>query len=506
MRKTCAALALLSLVSPQAFAGYDDSSKEFEDYAPPAWLFEAAPATSSPAVPVPVPRVEAAPLASPEVRPFFTPDEAGFKLLTGLAKDGQALEKRLAEKTSLKDLEILALSGNPLLAAKAREVEAARNSLSITRALNENLKSYQSYTASSMPEAGGVMKEPASYPYPGVGSLRSNVALLEEARAREELEAAKAEILTKVRLAYWELAYVEKAAETVAKTLAVMENLASAVGSRYSAGEGMLGEVAAMKIEIEKMREEEVSLGLERKMWEANLSALLALPASTGFGPVDGVAAPPANLPGLEVLRAAARSENLGVRSMKRNIARMEEMLSMSEAMTFARPEQGLSTFDNNPAAQAGSMAMEDAFPLSATASEGVGTPKRVGFSADNAYVIQTRNRLAAERELLKAEEFTLDGMVREAWTGFDAARRGEALYRERVGALAEFAFDAGVRTYQAGTASFSFVLDSYRVWLGASLERERNYAQMGKAAAELEKLTGRSPLAATSADIAGGK
>ena len=111
---------------------------------------------------------------------------------------------------------------------------------------------------------------------------------------------------------------------------------------------------------------------------------------------------------------------------MRAMATRMELMLQMSERETVPGFALEASLFENQPLLQDGTMAMREPFGEVARAGDGAGTPLRPFSGRTAGYVRETRERLAALRDEIRAEEQATVARVREAVFGLDLARRRE--------------------------------------------------------------------------------
>jgi len=177
-------------------------------------------------------------------------------------------------------------------------------------------------------------------------------------------------------------------------------------------------------------------------------------------------------------------------------VGRMERMLEMIETMTYPGFDLGRSPMTREliatPADEAGMGGAAGGPGAGAAAAK---APSRPFFAADEAYLREIRQRIAAlksEREAARAE--TLAG-VREAWFAADRAMREEALYSAKVLGLAQGALESSLQGYAAGNVAFSDLLESYTGWLEASLARQRARVDIGIARSGLEAAVGVSNL-----------
>jgi len=172
----------------------------------------------------------------------------------------------------------------------------------------------------------------------------------------------------------------------------------------------------------------------------------------------------------------------------------------MVETMTYPGFDLGLSSTTRGviapPAGSAGMGGSTGGVGQAADAA--AKSPNRPFFAADEAYVREIRQRIAAlksERVAVRAE--TLVG-VRTAWFAADRARREEALYAAKVVGLFQSALESSLQGYAAGSVGFSDLLESYTGWLEANLAHQRARVDIGITRAGLEAAVGVANLEGT--------
>jgi hypothetical protein len=169
----------------------------------------------------------------------------------------------------------------------------------------------------------------------------------------------------------------------------------------------------------------------------------------------------------------------------------MEVMLQMAERETTPGFALEASQFENQPLLEDGTMAMREPFGQVATAAEGVGTPKRAFAGRTAGYVRETRQRLAALREDIRAEEEAATARVRESWFAYGRASREQRLWSERVAGLTRLASETQDRAYRAGRATLPEALAAARAATESALEAERRRSELGQTWAGLEAAVG---------------
>lgn len=430
---------------------------------------------------------------------FIVPAAGLVQALAGAAADPDEAGKALGDGFSLQTLEALTLLRSPMVKAKEAETRAALEVFGQAEQIDAVLRRYAALTATSMAGPGG-MPAATDFPFPAVLALKGQIVGEEVRAARERLEAARRDSVTAARAAYWELVYVGQAAEVTTRMFELLEDLGRSVEARYESGQTSFQDVVRVRIEREKLREVLRTLAEERLNRAAEIRGLLALPPEIEVG-TPAFRELRGTLPAQRDLEARALARRQEVRAADAMVARMERMLELVETMTYPGFDLGLTTAPRGFGAPSGDgPGMGDTADVPGERVGAVAQPPiRPLLAADQAYVSEIRQRIAAlrsEQEAVRAE--TLVG-VRNAWFATDRARREEALFATKVVGLSQSALEASLQGYAAGKVAFSDLLESYAGWFEASLARERARADIGIARAGLEAAVGVS-------DLEGGK
>ncbi len=424
---------------------------------------------------------------------LLLPDLKRAAALAPAAADAAAAAAALSPAIALADLEILALQRSPMVRAAERSLRASLEQYGQVAALDDVLRAYASAAGSLMSGIGGAMGDAAAahYPFPGMLALKGQIVAQDAAAARAEVGRARRDALAEARRLYWGLLWTHRAAGRLAEIRGQQEQIVQAVRARYEAGQGLLADLTMAQIELEKTRTELETTVEERSVAEAQLRALLALPRGAALGVPGGDEPVPVPAGDAAALAAAALERRPELRRMRAMAARMELMLQMSEREVVPGFALEASLFENQPLLRAGTMAMEEAFPATAPAAEGLGTPRRAFSGRTAGYVRETRERLAALREEIRGEEEATVARVREAWFAYGRARREEALWAVKIGELARLASEAQGRAYRAGRAGLPEALAAARAEVESALEAARRRTQLGEAWAALEAAVG---------------
>ncbi len=167
-------------------------------------------------------------------------------------------------------------------------------------------------------------------PYPGKRPLRSEMAQKEAESAFSDYEEVKNRISRDMKVAYYDLFYVDKAIQVTEKNREVLKLLNQIAETKYSVGEGIHTDVFKAQVELSKMIDELIMLNQNKRSLKARINTLLHQPA---FGPLGE----PEDLSFTkfsgdpEKLIQTAEVNRPSLQSMKRMIERNRVGLKMAE-------------------------------------------------------------------------------------------------------------------------------------------------------------------------------
>ncbi|MGB5986429.1 MAG: TolC family protein [Desulfobacterales bacterium] len=426
---------------------------------------------------------------------FYPQGGERWAVLAPLATDPPALRTFLAKGISLPDLEILTLLRHPGVAAAQKNLSAALEGFSQVTQLDEILRQYSAFTEGVMPGVGPMKgRDPIQmkFPYPGVTALKGQVVNQAVKIAQENLAIARRDAVTEARRAYWNLTFVVKGQAITRETLGLFDHLESVATTRYEAGRTSYQDVVKVRIQRATLTENLQTFTEKRRTVAAMMKALLDLPTATAIGnPRDRQ--PTIASPGLNKLYAAAREYRQELRRLRAKIGKMERMIEMAETMILPSYSSNLSLYPDGAVNQVGGTAMQEPFATTVRADTGAGLPRMPWYGSQDAYLRETRQKLAALGAELRQKEAATDAMVRQAWFQMDQARREVALYRNTIVDLSQTSLDVSTRGYETGGVSFADVIGAYSQWLKTRLALARKTRDLGIAGAALEQVVGAS-------------
>lgn len=507
--KFIAAGTLIVLIAAQACTGYRDLKNEIKTYQPPSYLPAQTLPGADPAKPLTDSDFMASKnliaeararwektLTSPgEKSLFFRPDLKMLESLRPAGADDGAATAALQAGFSPETLETLTLLRNPGIEAAANRFRGAVEKFSQVSNLDEILRQYTAFTEGLMTGIGPLKgRDPVQmkFPFPGVLSLKGEIAGQEAQVAWEGLEMARRDAITTARKAYWNLVFVRRAIEITAESVGLFRHLESVANTRYEGGKTSFQDVIKVRIEREIIEEELTTLREKQRNIKSKVREIVNLPPSSKVGsPV--IRRPSTNVPPLTSLYPLADERRQELRQMRAKVGKMERMIEMAETMVLPPYTLNLSLYDDESVNQVGSVAMKETFQTVTTASVGAGLPKMPWYGTNDAFLRETRQKLKALKADLIQMEAATETLVRNSWFDLDRAKREEILYRQTVVKLSQAALEVSTRGYETGKVTFADVIASYNTWLRANLTLALKESDLGIARAELERVLGTS-------------
>lgn len=426
----------------------------------------------------------------------------GGAVAAGLASAPLAAQ----ERASLAELLEEARSRNPELAAAERLAEAAAARVPQAGALPDPMLSVGLMNVPidgfSLRHDGmtmGSIQLGQRLPAPGTRGTREAIATERyEAAERDADEVAQA-VLTRLKQAYFELLFVDRAVDVLTRNRALLVDLAEVATARFAVGRTPQQDVLRAQTEVTRLEEQLAGVDARRVAALAEINAILIRPATAPIVPEypEPVRALALAAPASGAFTAAALDAGLG--EGLPSLAELQEQAVRTRPMLLAHVHR------IEAARDAVRLAERERFPdidvmlgygtrwdrsdmISATVS--VPLPVFAGRKQNQAVA-------EAERELA-AEELGHHRMVAELQA--EVAARYAALVRTREQILlltegvipqARATIESATAAYQAGSVEFASLLEAQATLFRNEIELARRMADFGRELAALERAAG---------------
>ena len=386
-----------------------------------------------------------------------------------------------------------ALEGNPRVRGALSQVRAARARVPQAGTLPNPTVSFTQHLRGPEtrvgPQASAVSLSQA-FPWFGTLSDRRDIAEAEAASRAEAYNERSAEVVRQVKLAYYDLAYVDEALRITGEEEQLLLHYETLAQARYSQGFGQQQAVLKLQAEVTRVLSRRRELLRQRTDFEAALNILANRPVDTPIPPVEIGERPPARVHD-ERLRAtgiAARSEvrsaRLRIESDERavRLARRRYRPDFSIGLAWGsvldrRDDPGL----NHPPPDNG----RDTYSLT------LGASIPVFRSSYDAGMREASARLSAAEEAYRDAVNGVALAVRSTAFRITTIEGQLGLFERALLPQAEQALRATEEAYSAGVTGVLELLDSEEILLDVRLGLARMRADYMKALADMERAIG---------------
>ncbi len=385
-----------------------------------------------------------------------------------------------------------AIVRNPSLRSSFSEYQTINESIAQSTGLPDPKLGYTEYLQPVETRVGPQRRSfSLSQTFPWFGSLsaKGDVTRENAAAARSHFFSATLDIISEVKIAYYDLGYLEQALRITRNHIAIMTQLEDVSRARYSAGSGRYADILKAQVELGLLRDRLASLEDQRRPLGAVLNGLLNSSPSTvvSLGPMPALTDSVLDLKDLAE-RMQTRNPLLEAWDHRAQSSLNAEKLASKQGLpNFSL---GVNYILTGEARMAG---VSDSGQDALMASLAVTVPLWRGKyeAAERVAVSKYQGALSSRRELLN----NLTTALERTHFAYRDALRKKDLYGGTLLPKSRQSLVANRAAYQAGNGSFLDVMDSQRLVLEFELTRVRAEFDALAQEAMLEKLTA-SPIA----------
>jgi outer membrane protein TolC len=386
--------------------------------------------------------------------------------------------------TSLPSLIAEARQNNAAIKAAERAIQTSEYMPKQASALPDTEVMVQSFTVGSPRPFAGYSNSDFSYigfgasqelPYPGKRALRGNVAQHEIAISRAEKGAVTWDVLTRLKLAYYQLAASQQLVAVLEQNRQRADEIEQAAEIRYRVGQGTQQDVLRAQLERTKLLNEISMQRRESARAQVVLKALLnRLPESADIVPEPLSAR---RLPETAALFAKLRQNNPELQVSSEQVSQSQAAAAL--AKREQKPDFGVQYMWQHTA---------DNFRDYYMGTFSIKLPNRSRVRTAEAQSRAKITQSEAEKESrLKQTESDLGEQIAVVQTSDQQL----TVYEQGLIPQSESALSAGLAGYQAGKQDYQGLLGSYNDTLRLTMDRERTLAEHEAAIAQIERLIG---------------
>jgi len=291
--------------------------------------------------------------------------------------------------------------------------------------------------------------------FPGKRPLRVKIGRLGQDAASLELDRVQLSVTVRVKKVYWKAVLADRTVASLETLAELLESIIESSRIRYQAGAAAYRDVLRARVERARLQNETILARQEREAIMAELVLLLGAPAEGPFFLTSDLVFVPFDRT-LEEVKEAARtaSPSLRIAGLRSQQAEAASALAGKNRL----PDFSLGLFFPSIRFNAWGIAFGFNLPLSRARTEG----ERLEAAA----------RQVASAAAVEARANRLDMELETAYAAIRAAADQVRLFEQELLTEMEEELRSGLNQYQYGKFEAYALLDLYRTYAAAKLER----------------------------------
>ena len=323
-------------------------------------------------------------------------------------------------------------------------------------------------------------------PWFGKRAFRGQVAYYDAMAAYARATATELEVIEQVKLAYFDLYWLQGAIAETQRLEPRLEELIEVARTRYETnapGAG-LGTVLQAEVELAKLKGRLVELEEAHRRGQARLAGVLHLPSSTRIEATE-----PVDRSQLahqaEMLVALAESWQPELEARRREIRRDQASICLAQREYWPDVSLGATWYEIGSAGLSPVANGRDAVSL------GIGVNMPIYRGRLDAAVREARYRTAASSRRFASESDRVGAEIAALYAQFREHDRMLGIIQSDILSRAEQTLELATESYRTGRQGFQQLIDVYRTLLSYRTELHRHVAAREQAIASLERAVG---------------
>lgn len=381
-----------------------------------------------------------------------------------------------------------ALEENPLVKAAYEEWQANLEKIPQAKSLPDPMIDY-SYFGQSVETRLGPQRNKLSLsqkiPFFGKLSLKGKIAEKGASILEEQYNRVKADVVLKVKEAYYSLYWFDKVIRISQEEREVLKRLSRIAQIKYETGKANQQDVLKTQLEMSKVEDKILSLKQGKKAVVTKLNSLLNRAPDSSFGEVEETRASPFEIE-IENLYQLAQERRPELKKAQNLIEKNKESLKLAKKNYY--PDFKI-MFDYIDIGGGTTTHLKDG-RNAWMGSIGISIP--IWRKKLHAAEVEAALQLKASQENYTDIKNETLSRVNELYHEVKTDEEQINLYRYSLLPQAEQAFKASEVGYLAGKVDFLNLLDSERMVLMIKTGYHKSIADFGKSLARLERVVGK--------------
>ncbi len=402
-----------------------------------------------------------------------------------------ALPGVFSEQIDLPTLIQIAYERNPRIESERTEWQAAVEKLPQITSLPDPMLMYGYFLRNIETRVGPQRHRlgfSQSFPYPGTLDAAGKVQIKQIEIQEKKYEQTVRDVIVDIKLSYHELAYLDRAIQITAQNQEILDHIVEITSTRYAQDEATFADLMKAQSQQAQLSYDLVLLRELKEVEQANIRALLNLPADTPLGL-------PAPVP-YAVIETSLGELNERALEERQELQIAELMTQKAgEAIRLARMQSKpmfnleLMTIETGESLMLGT---QDSGKDPWLISLGISMPLWGKKNRSRVREAELNQKSASENK--KWMETQVIANLKKMYFRMENSRRLVELYENSLIPQAEKTIEIAETWHQEGEPkSIAGLLETQSVWLNFNLARARAIADYQQNLARLEQLIGGS-------------
>ena len=418
-----------------------------------------------------------------------TPDEIPLFNLQSPSLKKKRLQARskeisdvLKRKVDLETLIATTLERNPAITEAKKQWKGVLEKFSQADRLEHLMLQYESFVMDlelgvSAKVSKGAREE---FPYPGLTSLKGDIALKEVEIAREKYLIKVKDVLTQTETTYYQRVFLVKAIEIIEEDIELLKDLESSALAQYNTGKTGYSNVIKINTMLEKAETDLRNEVENEQTVTARINYLLHL---TEDFPLGDFIEPPINQRTVQVesLYQTGLKRRQEIVIIQHTIEKINLAILMAEKKIY--PDYSLDYSSYEFVVYAKPEMKEQVRPANM---------HKYWFGTNDAYTQEARMNYQAMQKKLESEERELLYLLKDEVRNLNISLRDLKLYRDSLLKLAQDDLEVSLKDYQGGVVGFLEVLEAEKLLLKYRLAYHKAIRDHHQSQARIRQLIGR--------------
>ena len=343
---------------------------------------------------------------------FYDLSTDTVKAYRQLAVVPEAAQARLAEPITLELLVALGYEWNPGLKSLREKIRAVLEQYPQAAYLENVLRQYNAFTKQLDTKVGPMHHKEMmamKFPFPGTLALKGQIITEEVLIAQKEFEIALRDLVTEIKLAYYDYLFVVEAIRINEENQKLLKQMIAIAQTKFRVGQGKYSNVIMAQVELSKLANTIITLEQQRETVIARLNTLLNVSADLPLGvpvPIEESSVIP-TLAELYVLAVEKRQE---IQKQKLAISKMGLAVEMAKQMTYPDPTLGSSYFESR---SMGDLKHTEKMPMTFSTRRTLNPANTVWFAHRSSYIHEMDVKIEAMAHQIEKLESNIRFVVK---------------------------------------------------------------------------------------------